>query len=133
MRALWLENRVLTTSFRQVACGFVCATFSLHFAGRVRLMAENVQSAMLEILKRIQTDVSDVKQRLGGVEQRLGGVEQRVGGIGQRMERVEDSVARQRRDSAAMLVMMRGTVGVFDERLLRVEEDIRLVRERMGI
>ena len=32
-----------------------------------------------------------------------------------------------------MLVMMRETIGVFDARLLRVEEDIKLVRERMGI
>lgn len=89
-------------------------------------MAENVQSAMFEILKRIQSDVSEVKQRLESVEGRLGGVEGRL-------ERVESSVEKQRRDSAAMLVMMRGTVGVFDQRLLNVEEDIRLVKERMGI
>jgi hypothetical protein len=96
-------------------------------------MSENAQSAMLEILKRIQSDVADVKNRLGGVESRLGGVEGRLGKVEGRLERVEDSVAKQRRDSAAMLVMMRGTVGVFDQRLLGVEEDIRLVKERMGI
>ena len=74
-------------------------------------MAENVQSAMLEILKRIQSDMADVKNRL---------------------ERIEDVVGKQRRDGAAMLVMMRATVGAFDERMLRVEEDIRLIKDAMG-
>lgn len=82
-------------------------------------MSENVQSAMLEILKRIQSDVSDVKQRLERVEQRL--------------ERVEGIVLTQRRDSAAMLVMMRATVGVYDQRLTHAEEDIRLVKEHIGL
>lgn len=82
-------------------------------------MTDNVQSAMLEILKRIQTDVSGVKSDVSDVKSQL--------------ERVEDTVIKQRRDTAAMLVMMRGTVGIFDERLLGVGEDIQLVKERMGI
>ena len=73
-------------------------------------MANNVQSAMLEILKRIQSDVSETKRDMSDVKQRL--------------ERVEGIVLTQRRDTAAMLVMMRGTVGVFDERMTKVEEDI---------
>ena len=73
-------------------------------------MADNVQSAMLEILKRIQSDVSETKRDMSDVKQRL--------------ERVEGIVLTQRRDTAAMLVMMRGTVGVFDERMTKVEEDI---------
>ena len=88
-------------------------------------MADNVQSAMLEILKRVQSDVSETKHRLERVESD-------VSDSKQRLERVEGIVASQRRDSAAMLVMMRGTVGVFDERLTTVEEDIRLIREQMG-
>jgi hypothetical protein len=95
-------------------------------------MPENVQSAMLEILKRIQSDMADVKNRLAGVEGRLGGVEGRLGGLEGRMERIEDIVGKQRRDSAAMLVMMRATVGAFDERLLRVEGDIGLIKDAMG-
>jgi predicted nuclease with TOPRIM domain len=83
----------------------------------------NIQSAMLEILKRIQADVSDVKTRLGQVESRLGQVESR-------QERMEDMIKKHRRDSAAMLVMMRGTVGVFDERMSDLEEDVRLIKER---
>jgi hypothetical protein len=78
-------------------------------------MSENVQSAMLEILKRIQSDVSDVKVRLEKVETRL--------------EKVEDLAKRQRRDSAAMLVMMRGTVGVFSERMDAIEIDIVAMKE----
>ena len=79
-------------------------------------MTENVQSAMLEILKRIQADVSGLKSDLTDVNGRL--------------ERVEMIVKRQGRDSAAMLVMMRATVGVYDERMLVIEEDVRLLMER---
>ena len=64
---------------------------------------------MLEILKRIQTDVADVKGRL---------------------DRLEALVRKQGRDSAAMLVMMRGTVGIYDERLKVIEEDVRLLMEQ---
>ena len=64
---------------------------------------------MLDILKRIQTDVSDVKGRL---------------------DRLEPLVRKQGRDSAAMLVMMRGTVGIYDERLKMIEEDVRLLMEQ---
>jgi hypothetical protein len=80
-------------------------------------MVSNVESAMLEILKRIQTDVAEVKTRLGGVETRLGSV--------------EAEMKKHRRDSAAMLVMMRGTVGVYDERLSAVEKDVRALQERL--
>jgi hypothetical protein len=86
-------------------------------------MPDNIQSAMLEILKRIQSDVSEIKTRMGSVEGRVGGLEGR-------MDSLETIAKKQRRDSAAMLVMMRGTVGVFDQRLLDVEEDIRLIQER---
>jgi hypothetical protein len=78
---------------------------------------------MLEILKRIQADVSDVKGRLGGVEEQ-------TGGLVSRMDKLEALVRKQGRDSAAMLVMMRGTVGIYDERLKVIEEDVRLLMER---
>ena len=95
-------------------------------------MTENVQSAMLEILKRIQSDVAEVKSGIGGLEGRMVGVEGQLGGVEGRLERIEDIVVKQRRDSAAMLDMMRATVGAFDERLLRVEGDIRLIKDAMG-
>ena len=46
------------------------------------------------------------------------------------MDRLETLVRKQGRDSAAMLVMMRGTVGIYDERLKMIEEDVRLIMER---
>ena len=77
---------------------------------------------MLEILKRIQADMSGVKADMSGVKDRLTGVEGR-------MERLEALVRKQGRDSAAMMIMMRGTVGIFDDRLNVIEEDVRLLME----
>ncbi len=61
----------------------------------------------MEILKRIQADVSDVKVRLTSVEERL--------------TSVEKIVRRSRRDYAGMLVMMHATAGEFDERVSELE------------
>jgi hypothetical protein len=79
-------------------------------------MIDNVQSAMLEILKKIQADLSEVKSDVSDVKMRL--------------DKLESLVRKQGRDSAAMLVMMRGTVGIYDERLKVIEEDVRLIMER---
>jgi septal ring factor EnvC (AmiA/AmiB activator) len=92
-------------------------------------MPDNVQSAMLEILKRIQSDVSDIKVRLEKVEGRLEKVEGRLEKVEGRLEKVEDLAKQQRRDSAAMLVMMRGTVGVFNERMDALEIDMVALKE----
>ena len=78
-------------------------------------MPDNIQSAMLEILKNIQADVSELNGRAGGLEGR--------------MDRLEALARKQGRDSAAMLVMFRGTVGVYDERMKVIEEDVRLLME----
>ena len=85
-------------------------------------MADNVQSIMLEILKQIQADVSDIKVRVVGLETDAAEQKTRTG-------RLEDLAKRQRRDTAAILVMMKGTVGVFDERLRDVENDVRIMME----
>ena len=85
-------------------------------------MPDNIQSAMFEILKRVQTDVSDIKARVERIETRVERLETRA-------ERLELIAKRQRRDSAAMLVMMRGTVGVFDERMKELEADVKLLQE----
>lgn len=95
-------------------------------------MSENVQSVMLEILKRIQADVSDVKGRLERLEvshQRLEASHERLEASHQRLEASHKKL---RRDSAATLVMMRGTAGVFDERMTALEEDVRLLKEVEG-
>ena len=65
-------------------------------------MSENVQSAIFEILKSIQATLAE---------------------HGRRFERIEDLIHKQRRDSAAMLVMMRGTAGVYEDRLTQLEVD----------
>ena len=82
-------------------------------------MPENVQSAMFEILKRIQSDVADVKTRMGSVETRLDSVEREVKAV--------------RRELAGTLVLMRGTVADFDGRMNAAEADIRLVTEHLGL
>lgn len=61
---------------------------------------DNVQSATLEILKWIQADISK---------------------LGERVERLENLVRKQGRDSAAMLIIMRSTVGTYEERLQIIE------------
>jgi hypothetical protein len=78
----------------------------------VLCVPDNIQSALFEILKNIQSDVSGLKSDMSDVKDRL--------------TRLEQIVRKQGRDSAAMLVMMRGTVGIYDERMKTIEEDVRL-------
>ncbi len=85
-------------------------------------MSENVQSVMLDILKRIQADVSGLKTDVAELKTDVGDLKQRV-------IRLEDLAKKQRRDSAAMLVMMRGTVGVFTERMDALEIDVMTLKE----
>ncbi|MGB4947111.1 MAG: hypothetical protein WBQ05_07945 [Candidatus Competibacter denitrificans] len=44
-------------------------------------MTDADQSLMLEILKRLQADMADVKQRLTGVEIQLSAMGQQLGGL----------------------------------------------------
>jgi N-methylhydantoinase B/oxoprolinase/acetone carboxylase alpha subunit len=78
---------------------------------------------MLEILKRIQADVSTVRADVSDVK---------ADGVALKgcLDKLEALVRKQGRDSAAMLVMMRGTVGIYDERMKVIEEDVRLLMER---
>jgi hypothetical protein len=93
-------------------------------------MAEdNVQSAMFEILKRMQVDLSGLKADVSGLKADVSGLKADVADIKGRVTRLEDIARRQRRDSAAMLVMMRATAGVFNERLSTLEVDVRMLQE----
>lgn len=92
-------------------------------------MPENVQSAMLEILKRIQADLSVVKSDVAGLKTDMADVKGRLSGVEGRLERLETAARKQGRDNAALLVMMRGTVGLFDERVSTLEEEVRLLKE----
>jgi hypothetical protein len=100
-------------------------------------MADNLQSAMFEILKRIQTDVATVKTDVASLKSDVTTLKSDVEGITARMGRFEDFAKRQRRDSAGMLVMMRATVSVYDQRMadveadvLELQDDVRLIKER---
>jgi hypothetical protein len=77
-------------------------------------MSDNVENAVFEILKRIQGDItlgrSEMKQFRQDAETRF--------------ERLETLVRKQRRDGAAMLVMMRAAAGDFEERLAVVEQQL---------
>ena len=86
-------------------------------------MPENIQSAMYEILKRVQTDMASVRTDVAGLKADVADIRVRV-------ERLEDIAKKQRRDSAAMLVMMRATAGVFNERLGGLEAEVELLKEQ---
>jgi hypothetical protein len=86
-------------------------------------MSDNVQTAMFEILKKIQADIADMKPRLAKIEEDVADVKPRLA-------RVEKIVLEQRTNGAAVLVMMRATVGAFDKRLIDVEEDVREILAR---
>lgn len=95
--------------------------------------AEDVQSVMLEILKRIQADVAGVKADVAQLKADVAELKADVADLKSRVTRLEDVVRKQGRDSAAMLVMMRSTVGTYEERLLTIEEDVRLLMEHGSI
>jgi hypothetical protein len=83
-------------------------------------MSDNVENAVFEILKKIQSDItlgrSEMKQFKQDTETRF--------------ERLETLVRKQRRDGAAMLVMMRAAAGDFEERLAVVEQQIAALESR---
>ena len=66
----------------------------------VLILAETLTDAVPQILIRIQDSLSLLGSELTG-----------------RLERIETLVREQRREGAAMLVMMRATVSDFDERI----------------
>ena len=86
-------------------------------------MTDNVQSIMLDILKQIQADVSVLKADVSVLKADVADIKARV-------ERLEEQGKKHRRDSAAILIMMRGVVGEFDGRLRDVENDVRVLMER---
>ena len=70
-------------------------------------MSENVETAMFEILKKIQGDLAAFRTEAKD-----------------RFQRIEDGLRKQRRDNAAMLIMARAVVGDFDERVTKVEDRV---------
>lgn len=83
-------------------------------------MSDNVENAVFEILKKIQGDLS-----LGRSEMMIFKQETET-----RFERLETLIRKQRRDGAAMLVMMRAAAGDFEERVTAVEQQIAALEAR---
>ncbi len=83
-------------------------------------MSENVQTAMYEILKKIQADITsfrtDVNERFARVEARFEGL--------------DELVRKQRRDTAGLLVMAKAVTGDFAEQVAAIEERVRVLEAR---
>ena len=79
-------------------------------------MAENVQNVTLEILKNIQSGITEIHGRLDRLDARI--------------EEVATGMRKDRRNVAGILVMMRATAGEFDERISEVEERMARLESR---
>lgn len=69
-------------------------------------MSENIKDAVPQILMKIQEDLAAFRRE-----------------VVDRLDRMEAIQKQERRNGAAMLVMMRGTAGVYDERITQLEID----------
>jgi hypothetical protein len=76
-------------------------------------MSENITDATPQILMRIQADLAAFR---GSVEARL--------------DRVEDLVRKQRRDTAGLLVMAKSVTGDFAEQVAAIEERVAALEAR---
>jgi phage-related minor tail protein len=78
-------------------------------------MAEAATDVVLQILIKIQDSISTLRSDLTG-----------------RLDRIEAMVGKQRREGAAMMVMMRATVSDFDQRVSDVEERLTALEAKQG-
>ncbi|KUL93985.1 hypothetical protein DK26_19845 [Bosea sp. WAO] len=69
-------------------------------------MSENIKDVVPQILMKIQEDLAAFRRD-----------------VTERLDRLEVIQKQERRNTAAMLVMMRGTAGVYEERLNQLEID----------
>lgn len=76
-------------------------------------MSENIDDAVPRILMRIQDDIAAFRRDVGA----------RFDRVEDRLDRIETVQKQERRNSAAMLVMMRGTAAVYEDRLTQIEID----------
>lgn len=76
-------------------------------------MSENIDGAVPRILMRIQDDIAAFRRDVGA----------RFDRVEDRLDRIETVQKQERRNSAAMLVMMRGTAAVYEDRLTQIEID----------
>ena len=76
-------------------------------------MSENVQSAVFEILKKIQADLASFKAESSA-----------------RFDELGDLVRKQRRDTAGLLVMAKSLTANFTEELALIEERVAALETR---
>jgi hypothetical protein len=76
-------------------------------------MSENVQTAMYEILKKLQAEMASFRAETNT-----------------RFERLEDLVRKQRRDTAGLLVMAKAVTGDFTEQVAAIEERVAALEAR---
>jgi len=78
-------------------------------------MTGDVENVVLEILKRIQTDIAGLRGDLSEVRtemtEKFGEVGVRLSSVEGRLGNVEDSLRRQRRDIAGLLVIAKSAAG----------------------
>ena len=77
---------------------------------------------MFEILKKIQGDLSAFRSEMGQFQATTD----------QRFEHIEGLIRKQRRDHAAMLIMMRAVVGDFDARVTKLEDRVTVLQSMDG-
>ncbi len=80
-------------------------------------MSENVQTAMFEVLERIQAQLSEHDKRFDVVDKRF--------------DELGDLVRKQRRDTAGLLVMAKAVTGDFAEQVAAIEERVRVLEARL--
>ena len=83
-------------------------------------MADDVISALPQILMKIQDDIASFRKSF----------EARLDIVDARLDRLEDIAKKQRRDSAGMLVMMRATVSDYEVRVSDLESRMTAVEAR---
>jgi len=83
-------------------------------------MSENVQTAVFEVLKKIQGDLASFRAETNA----------RFEQVAQRFDELGDLVRKQRRDTAGLLVMAKSVTGNFAEELAAIEERVRVLEAR---
>lgn len=83
-------------------------------------MADESTNAVPQILIRIQDSISALRAEVGEFKRDNQA----------QHERMEGLIRKQRRDSAAMMIIMRATVSDFDERVNQVVERVTALEER---
>ena len=83
-------------------------------------MPDTPTDAVPEILIKIQDSISALRSEIGGFKRDSEA----------QHERMEGLIRKQRRDSAAMMIIMRATVSDFDERVNEVVERVAALEKR---